>query len=66
MTDVLNLTRQIERSKREFNKNGDVLNGTRLVKRDSAAQKPTGFAGSPHGVRSREFYEISPSTAALK
>src|SRR5688500_20413274 len=34
--------------------NREDLSGTRLENRHSAAWKPTGFAGSPHGGRSRK------------
>lgn len=53
--------------RREVVENRDYLRGTRVEKKGSAAQKSTGFAGSPHGVRSRKFYERrgSSETPAL-
>ena len=54
LTELLNLTRQNGMTHRHIAGIREFLSGTRVEKRDSAAQRPTGFAGSPHGVRSRK------------
>ena len=54
LTQFLNLTGQNGMTQIHIAGIRGFLNGTLVEKRHSAAQRPTGFAGSPHGVRSRK------------
>ena len=54
LTELLNLTCQIGALRSEDHELKEFLSGTPVENRHGAAWKPYGFAGSPHGVRSRK------------